>query len=218
MRLQKQAIEKFEFHLSALKEELVELNYNQPLYAIDFAQPYHNRFRKDGMTPEFYHQVIIARHLLTLADLDNEEILITVGLLHDIVEDHSLNPAVIQSKFGKKVKEEVLLLTKTFEGRGTERENRKYFDRIENSPMASIIKLVDRVENVQTMQGVFTIEKQCSYLDEVDRYFLPMAVRAREKFPNQRKAYTNVKLTLEARCELIKEIHQAINGRKNKHT
>jgi len=46
------------------------------------------------------------------------------------------------------------------------------------------------------MVGVFTLEKQSSYIDEVEKYFLPMLKQARKNFPEQVDAYLNVETML----------------------
>jgi hypothetical protein len=62
------------------------------------------------------------------------------------------------------------------------------------------------------MVGVFTCEKQISYLTEVETWFWPMIRQARRNFPRQYPAYENLKILLRCQTALIREIHQAQGG------
>lgn len=59
------------------------------------------------------------------------------------------------------------------------------------------------------MVGVFKIEKQKAYIQEVFDLFLPMLKKARRLFPHQVNAYENIKHILQSQIELIQAIHQA---------
>jgi hypothetical protein len=52
-------------------------------------------------------------------------------------------------------------------------------------------------------RGKFTIEKQKKYADEVKKYFLVMAKKARKLFPRQMDAYYNAETMLKNQYELI---------------
>lgn len=47
-----------------------------------------------------------------------------------------------------------------------------YFKNILLDPIASIVKGADRINNQQTMNGVFSYEKQLSYTFETEKYIL----------------------------------------------
>jgi len=53
------------------------------------------------------------------------------------------------------------------------------------------------------MIGVFSKEKQKSYMKDVEDYFLPMIKKASYNFPNQTSAYFNIKHLLKSQLELI---------------
>jgi hypothetical protein len=71
------------------------------------------------------------------------------------------------------------------------------------------VKPADRSHNLQTMQGVFTIDKQRQYVGEVDEYFYPLIRKARRTFPKQYGAYENLKILLRVQVNLIHHIHEA---------
>ena len=173
--------------------------------AMNLAETYHRGTRKDGVTPEFAHQVSIAHYLRTLeANLSFAEDTLAVALLHDVREDHDLADREIREPFGDRVADGVDAMTKTF--RGVRRDDEELFQRIGEHPCASIAKLADRIHNHSTMHGVFTPAKMTSYMDETERLFLPMLKRARRNFPEQEPVYENAKLVLTGQLNLLRAI------------
>jgi (p)ppGpp synthase/HD superfamily hydrolase len=185
----------------SLKYYLLGKGYYNALKALDFARSHHTGLRKDKVTPEFQHQIEICLYILTLKNVNNEELVITASLLHDVQEDYGVTPAELESKFGKRVSEVVWLLTKKYQGKMKDPDF--YFDEISKDPVASIVKGSDRIHNVQSMVGVFTKEKQQKYLTEVEKKFLPMIKRAKYNFPEQTEAYFNIMHMLKSQINLI---------------
>jgi (p)ppGpp synthase/HD superfamily hydrolase len=166
--------------------------------------------RKDGETPNFHHHLSVARFITTLTPhLQFPEEVITAAFLHDILEDHGdvWTKARLEERFGKVVASAVWRLSK--KAPGVTKTYNMYFAEMAACPIASIIKLADRAHNLQTMQGVFTHEKQAAYIAEVDKWFMPMVKISRRKFSRQYPAYENLKILLRCQCELIKHIHAA---------
>ena len=138
-----------------------------------------------------------------------EETLATV-FLHDVCEDYGIAPEEIESRFGSTVREAVWLLTKKF--RGQPKPPGAYYQAIAQNRIASIVKGADRIHNVQSMVGVFTLEKQREYLQETIDYILPALKDARRLFPRQEPAYENVKHMLRSQIELLRAVHAAQEG------
>ena len=63
--------------------------------------------------------------------------------------------------------------------------------------------------NLQSMVGVFKLEKQKEYIREVHDLFFPMLKKARRLFPHQVNAYENIKHILESQIQLIEAVHAA---------
>lgn len=179
--------------------------FYRALEAMDWAMEYHTGVRKDGVTPEFDHQISIAHYARTLPCLRNtEDTLITV-MLHDLREDYNVSDEEVMQRFGPTVALAVEAMTKTFRGvKGNEAE---VFAKIAANPIASIAKGADRVHNLDSMIGVFTPVKQAQYVDETVNLFLPMLKIARRRFPDQEPAYENIKHMLNSQIKLITEIH-----------
>lgn len=165
--------------------------------------------RKDGITPEFHHQLSVSRLITTLAPhLEYPQETIAAAFLHDLLEDHpNWTQADLSKRFGPIVANAVWVLSK--KSGGLSKTSDFYFQELSNCAIGSIVKLADRAHNLQTMQGVFTLEKQVSYIAEVEEYFFPMIRKARRLFPRQYGAYENLKILLRCQVSLIQHIHEA---------
>jgi len=195
----------------SLRYWLLGRNYIIASKALDFAEARHTGLRKDGETPEFQHQIEIAHFVRTLEpSLLYPELSLAVAFLHDVIEDKPVTYEEIESRFGKEVAKAVDLLSKfRFPQHGMEKADGHYYGEIGENPIASIVKGADRIHNIQSMPGVFTVEKQKRYIAEVETFILPMLKRARKTFPEQELAYHNIKHMLVSQIYLIRKAHEA---------
>ena len=194
--------------LAVMRGWLDGKGYFKAADALEFVRLMEQGTRKDGETPKFHHQLSIARLVSTLAPhLTFPEESITAAFLHDVLEDHgdSITREYLESRFGKTIADAVWRLTKKCNGLTKSYDN--YFAEMAMCPIASVVKLADRAHNVQTMVGVFTIEKQKTYLHEVDNHFFPMVRTARRLHPRQYGAYENLKILLRCQAGLIRHMH-----------
>ncbi|MCW3783004.1 HD domain-containing protein [Defluviimonas salinarum] len=183
--------------------------FHLALEAMDFAKGFHTGTRKDGVTPEFDHQVSIAHYLRTLeASLSYPQETFATVFLHDVREDFDVADGEIRVRFGDRTANAVAAMTKTF--RGEKRHPGAVFSAIANDPVASVAKGADRGHNHRSMVGVFSIGKQKEYLAETKVYFLPMLKEARRRFPAQEPVYENIKHALTGEIALIEAIHAAM--------
>jgi len=189
---------------SALRYWLYGKEYYLAVKAMEFAAKHHSGLRKDGITPEFYHQLSIAGYVRTLNLLYPEETM-AVAFLHDIVEDCDISVSELERQFGKHVSFSVSLLSKRRDGYTI--ESSPYYLNICNDTIASIIKGADRIHNFQTMIDVFDIPKQQQYIADCKKGILPMLKKARRKFPEQEPAYENIKHALLSQIDLIEYMH-----------
>lgn len=191
-------------HIS-LRYFLIGKGYWKAVEALEFAHKYHKGLRKDGVTPEFQHQIEMAHYVRTLLPhlLFPEETLITV-ILHDVAEDYDVEHSTIGTRFGNIVGRSVWLVDKN--GKTIE----AFYEEIAKDAIGSIVKGADRMHNLQSMIGVFTTEKQLKYIAEAEGYFLPMLKTARRLFPSQEAAYENIKHVLTSQIELLKVINSAV--------
>jgi len=170
--------------------------------AFEFAAKYHVGIRKDGFTPTFHHQVSIGHYLRTLPNLRNLELVLTVAVLHDILEDSDLVAGDLERRFGSEVSNAVVRLTR--KKNGIRKSNEEYYSQMIECPVSSVVKGGDRIHNFQTMPQVFTCTKQLNYIKECEEFMLPMLRDARNHFPDQELAYENIKHALKGQIELLR--------------
>jgi (p)ppGpp synthase/HD superfamily hydrolase len=185
-----------------MRSWLLGKEYFKAVEALEFASKYHTGMRKDGVTPEFHHQISIAHYLRTLPNLRDQEAVLITAFLHDVVEDYGVSPEVIATKFGEHVKIAVLLLSKKINGE--KKSTPDYYMSMRGNHIASVVKGGDRIHNFQTMHSVFTCEKQTAYMAECQEHILPMLKEARNNFPDQELAYENIKHALKGQIELLR--------------
>jgi (p)ppGpp synthase/HD superfamily hydrolase len=219
------SLTKYEKLCITLKSYLKGKGYHKALEAYDFAKSYHEHMkqnkdtgefhidkskintRKDGITPEFQHQIEIALFITTLKEVEFEEDTIIAALLHDVREDYNVPDKIVREKFGDRVADAVEKLTKEFNG--IKKDPILYFAKIAMCPIASLVKGVDRINNVSSMVGVFTIKKQEEYLFEVQEYFIPMLKQARNQFPQQLMSYHSILVFLRNMSKTIEAVLKA---------
>jgi GTP pyrophosphokinase len=189
-------------HRERIRAWLLGRKYYKSVEALEFAAKFHTGIRKDGRTPEFHHQISIAHYIRTLHNLRMPEEVLTTAFLHDVVEDYDVSPDEIEARFGREVREAVLLLSKKF--RGEKKAPEEYYKAMRTNSIASVVKGSDRIHNFQTMHSVFTCEKQLRYICECEQFILPMLAEARNNFPGQELAYENIKHALKGQIELLK--------------
>lgn len=133
--------------------------------------------RKSG-EPYFYH---VAQTGYYLAELGMSPTMIAAGLLHDTIEDTPVTAKDIEREFGKEIVQLVKAVTKlgTVKYKGIERnvENlRKFFVSIAEDPRVIIIKLCDRLHNVETLSFVREDKRERIALETLEIY-APLADR-----------------------------------------
>lgn len=171
---------------SRLEKYLESKDYPLSVKALHFAAEYHTGTRKDGVTPEFDHQVSIVRFITKLPDLIYPDATCAVGFLHDVSEDYSIPFSEISKQFDTNVGRAVNLVTKKFDG--VMRKEDKLFQVMAKHPIASVVKGVDRVHNQSTMKP-FDQDKKNSYLKFSDDMIIPMLLEAQKNFPEQSRSY-----------------------------
>ena len=135
----------------------------------------HTRYSGD---PYMIHVATVG---LRLADMGMGPRTIAAGLLHDTIEDTDVTPEEIQEKFGDEILFLVDGVTKLSSVRyyGTDRHNeslRKLFVATSQDIRVLIIKLVDRLHNMETLEYV-PAQKQKRIATETLEIYVPVAHR-----------------------------------------
>lgn len=161
-------------HLSSNQKEdaaLVEKAYL-------FAENAHKDQKRYSGEPYFTHLAAVAE---MLADMGMGAKTVAAGLLHDSIEDTNTTIATIREEFGPEILFLVEGVTKLGSVRyhGTDRHNeslRKLFVATSEDIRILIIKLVDRLHNMQTLEHV-PKEKQLRIARETLEIYVPVAHR-----------------------------------------
>lgn len=206
-------------------KELLEKAYN-------FAQKSHEgQLRKNG-DPYFVHVASTGKNL---AGLGMGPVVVSAGLLHDILEDANITREDLVKEFGEEITELVEGVTKlgTVRYKGIERnvENlRKFFISVAKDLRVLVIKLADRLHNIETLEHIRPDKQKRIALETLEIY-APLANRlsmgrlkgqledAAFKFTNP-KEYAEVKQLLsekkDAKEKYLIEVKNTLTG-KLKH-
>lgn len=166
-----------------IKKIATEENLEETLRALPFMKEHHagqcrkkNRFTDRDVT-YINHPLSIACHAYALGI--HEDVILASILLHDVVEDTGVSKDDLP--FNVEIKEIVGLVSFFVPKDMKKREAKKtYFERISANPKASVVKLLDRVNNVSTMAGSFSKEKLLEYIEETEEFVLPIAKKLKE--------------------------------------
>lgn len=176
--------------------------YNDCLSMLEYTAGVHQGVRKDGVTKEFYHQLSIVGLLLTQhRNLENPPLVYQAALAHDLGEDYPEHWDNLRTRYP-----DVYPICRTLSKirNGQKVPYPQYFAECAACPVASVVKLADRLHNLSTMTGVFKPEKMIEYVKEVDQWFLPMAKTARRSFPRHADFYELAKSMLIDFCRPLK--------------
>jgi len=144
------------------------------------AKMHEGQLRKSG-EPYFTHPIAVA-HIL--ADMGGDADTIIVALLHDALEDTDLSEDEIEEKFGKNVQRMIDALTKLEDADLSEQPTltgqietiRKLFTFMQEDVRIMVIKLVDRLHNMQTIEFL-SEEKRRALAQETQDVYVKIADR-----------------------------------------
>lgn len=160
-------------------------NLEQTLISLPYAREKHKNQIRDSGEPYIFHPLMMACHISSLSDkrdMHNLDILISSALLHDVCED--CNTEVSELPVSAEVKEIVKLLTFDIKNVETkEVAKNRYYNEISENRDATIVKLIDRCNNISTMAGPFTKERMNKYINETYKYIYPLLETAMIKYP-----------------------------------
>lgn len=146
--------------------------------AREFAKKAHEGQKRQSGEPYFAHPEATAK---ALEELGMSGPTIAAGYLHDAIEDVGVSPEEIEKEFGKDVRFIVEGVTKLghLKYRGADRHNeslRKLFVAMSQDIRVLIVKLCDRLHNMETLEFV-PKEKQRRIAGETLEIYAPIAYR-----------------------------------------
>lgn len=147
----------------------------QTVEVLPYARELHKgQFRKgNGQIPYIYHPLLMACHALSLGLEDDN--LISAVLLHDVCEDCGVS--VDDLPVNDVVKEAVRLVTKD-----RSKDTYDYYQEISENSIATMVKLLDRCNNVSGMSAAFSKEKLVKYINETEEYVYPLLQTAKTRY------------------------------------
>ncbi|MCH2035214.1 MAG: HD domain-containing protein [Tenacibaculum sp.] len=149
-----------------VEESLVTGFTLRTIEARNLAIKLHNN-QKYGNCPYIVHLTNVVNVLLHFGTTLEEDVLLMSGWLHDIIEDTNIDLNFIKNTFGEEVKEIVLLVTNQNYSNKTNEENKiETFKRIITNQNAIIVKLADRIANVEFSLLHSNIDKITKYKKE----------------------------------------------------
>ncbi|MBT7553040.1 bifunctional (p)ppGpp synthetase/guanosine-3',5'-bis(diphosphate) 3'-pyrophosphohydrolase [bacterium] len=168
----------FEDLKKILLTDYADEDINIIIKAFHFASEAHRGQKRRTGEDYIYHSIATA---YALAKMKMDIPTIAAGLLHDVPEDTDFTLEDVKNVFGKEIADLVKGITKlsTLKYRGLERyaENlRKMFLAMAKDLRVIIIKLADRLHNMETLEGVRP-EKRLRIAQETLEIFAPIANR-----------------------------------------
>lgn len=148
------------------------------------------KVKKDGVEyrlPYVIHPLLVTRMLLDMRiefSKDEEDILYAGALCHDILEDIKFEKGGLELvedfHLDNRVLEVVRLMTKRYDF--TPVEEKEFFNNIASNKFSALIKLSDRGNNVEDSYNM-SVWKIHEYIDETNKYFIPIDFYAKRMFP-----------------------------------
>nr|MCR5733647.1 HD domain-containing protein [Lachnospiraceae bacterium] len=173
------------------------------LKAVDYAVEAHEgQSRKKSKVPYIYHPLNLACHALAM-DIREDEI-IAACLLHDVIED--CKKKLEDLPVNDETKELVRLLT----CEKTTDENRKeilkaYYGAIVEDPKASLVKCLDRCNNLTTMSWGLSRERIYRMISETEEYY-PKLLKTIKATPEYNNAAWLLQYQIESMLDIYKRL------------
>ena len=137
-----------------------------------------NDFGNPEKIPYINHPLLMTCHAISLGLLDDS--LLSAMLLHDVCEDCGV--LVSELPVNDETKEIVRLVTKT-EDFDTPGGDKRYFEAIANNTKASLVKIIDRCNNLSGMTSCYTEKRMAEYILETNTYIMPLLEKIHIEHP-----------------------------------
>lgn len=142
-----------------------------------------NQVRKGSAIPYIYHPMGVARLLM---ETGYEEVLILAALLHDTIEDTSVEVADLVKHFGKKVSGLVVTVSEISKKYSWQERKDEMIARLKEAPLDSLrLSIADKIDNLDSIKRDLKIigsaiwsrfhaskEKQAWYYSEMRKIYL----------------------------------------------
>ena len=115
-----------------------------------FAEAAHSSQTRFSGFPYISHPRAVRAILEDELPEDVDDVTLAIALLHDVLEDCDVHPAILLERWGREVQEGVTLLSWTIRALSIEREPRIYWSGIRLGPRSvRLVKAADRIHNIR---------------------------------------------------------------------
>jgi hypothetical protein len=165
-------------------------------------------FRKDGLTPAFHHQVLIAFNFAGIVKSQFtsqlEEDVYDAIFSHDVPEDTKLDsPALLSLGFKPSTVEFSNCLNKhNYDNTAA------YYRALSKHIVLATTKGCDRLHNIFSMHGAFTRAKIIAYIAETREDVLPMLKHASHNFPQYADTLDAIRLQLKQQLAIYEHYNR----------
>lgn len=157
-----------------LRRLLPEATCEAVAKAVEFATRWHGAQRRPTGAPYLEHLLEALEVLVCGACVTDPEVL-CAAVLHDVVEDTPCTLADVRLEFGDRVADLVGWVTIPETDGDRKAAKEAYLTGLRQAPDdAILVKLADRVSNVQTLRNL-SLPKQREYYAQTVRYIMPLA-------------------------------------------
>lgn len=180
-------------------------NMSETLKALEIMKEKHAGQVRKGKdkVPYIVHPLLLACHAFAL-EIDSDNLIATC-LLHDVVEDCGVEAEELD--VNEEIREAVVLLTfKKPEGVSRKEAKAEYYRKISENKIASIVKILDRCNNISTMATGFTKEKMVSYIEETEEFVFPLMEKVKHEYEDYYNASFLLKYQICSLMETIKRL------------
>lgn len=162
------------------------------------------QFRKGkDKIPYIFHPLMLACHAFAL-NIDNDNLIATC-LLHDVIEDCKISSAELD--VNDEIREAVNLVSfKVLDGMTKEESKAVYYEKIKGNKIATMVKVLDRCNNVSTMATAFSRQKIASYIDETENYVMPLLDVIKHEYDDYYNAAFLIKYQISSLLETMKRL------------
>lgn len=151
--------------------------------------------------PYVIHPLLMACQAFALG-LGRDEVISTI-LLHDVVEDCDVTAEELDVNDEIRAAVTLLSFDKT-KGANEADAKKQYYKKIGENKVASIVKLLDRCNNVSTMATGFKTAKMVDYIIETETYVYPLFEKVRADYDEYYDAAFLLKYQIRSVLETLK--------------
>lgn len=183
-------------------------NMVHSINALSLVNLAHKGLRKDGQEERSHLFEVLG---LAIAHFDGRmsyedlDVIVTLGALHDLVEDYSdqYSFKYLKSFFPKNIIRPLKKVTKWKTFTKTKRDYDLYHKNIGKDFLAIITKANDRIHNLSSCYKVFTTKRKKEYVEETLQYIIPNLKKARFEYAEHYVVCTFLIQQLKMLCEFV---------------